>query len=283
MGAWTLSGFGDEIAVDPVAQLETLASLGIRSLDLRAAWDTNVVHLSDDQIARLATLLAEREMAVSVIASPIGKIGIDEPFEPHLAAFRRALTIAGRLGARYVRVFSFYLPAGDDPAQHRDAVLDRLGRLVREVEGTGLTLLHENERGIYGDTPDRCHDLLATIDSPLLRAVWDPANFVLCDVAPFADGFERLHPFIAALHVKDAVAATGRIVPAGEGDGDWPATLTALRDSGFAGVCSLEPHLGTAGPSAGYSGPDGFRRAATAFMALLRRHDIDWTSSGSSV
>lgn len=273
---WTLTGFGDEIDSDPGIQLDTLALDGIRHLDLRAAWGTNVLRLTDVDVARLAALLRERAVRVSAIASPIGKIGIEDDFAPHLVDFRRALELARRLEAPFVRVFSFYIPVGNDPARHREAVLDRLDRLVRETEGSGVTLLHENEKGIYGDTPARCHDLLAAIDSPILRAAWDPANFVQVGVRPHTDGYELLRPFVAYLHVKDTLRASGRVVPAGEGDGQWQETLAALRDSGFAGFCSLEPHLAAVGPFAGFSGPVLFRRAAAAFTGLLREQGIAW-------
>lgn len=273
---WRLSGFGDEIDPEPEAQLRALAGDGIRRLDLRAAWGTNVLDLADDDLARLAALLFRHQASVAVIASPIGKIGIDEPFAPHLARFRRALDVARRLQTPAVRVFSFYIPVGHDPDHYRDPVLDRLGQLVRAADGSGVTLLHENERGIYGDTPARCHDLLTAIGSPHLRAVWDPANFVQCGIRPHAAGYDLLRPFIAAVHVKDARLGSRQVVPAGAGDGDLRQTLRALRDSGFAGLCSLEPHLAAAGPFSGFTGPTRFRTAVRAFTDLLRELDIAW-------
>ena len=53
-------------------------------------------------------------------------------------------------------------------------------------------------------------------------------------------------------------------MPAGQGDGQLRETLAALRESGFAGFMSLEPHLAQAGRFGGFSGPSGFRRAAQA-------------------
>ncbi|HEX5502193.1 MAG TPA: sugar phosphate isomerase/epimerase, partial [Thermomicrobiales bacterium] len=155
-------------------------------------------------------------------------------------------------------------------------VLARLGRLVEAARGAGVTLLHENERGIYGDIPARCRDLLATLDSPLLRAVWDPANFVLRGVRPHTEGYDLLRPYIAYVHVKDARRDRGKIVPAGQGDGEVRQTLAALRDSGFDGFFSLEPHLQAAGPFSGFSGPALFREAAQAFKALLRELSVEW-------
>jgi sugar phosphate isomerase/epimerase len=273
---WRLTGFADEIDADPAIQLETLGRLGITALELRGAWGKNVLQLDDGELERLATTLGARGVAVSAVASPIGKIGLEEPFPPHLEAFRRGLEIAARLDAPYLRLFSFYLPAGDDPARHRGAVLDRLARLVRAAEGAPVTLLHENEKGIYGDVPARCLDLLTAIASPRFRAAWDPANFVQCGVRPHSDGYAALRPFIAYVHVKDAVRGTGRVVPAGAGDGQLRETIAALRDSGFTGYFSLEPHLAVAGESSGFSGPELFATAAEAFTGLLREQGITW-------
>ena len=65
-------------------------------------------------------------------------------------------------------------------------------------------------------------------------------------------------------------------MPACQGDGQVRETLAALRDSGFAGYMSLEPHLATAGRFGGFSGPDDFRRAAQALKALLTELSIPW-------
>jgi sugar phosphate isomerase/epimerase len=150
-------------------------------------------------------------------------------------------------------------------------------QLVRAAEGAGVTLLHENEKAIYGDTPVRCLDILQTIDSPILRAAWDPANFVQCGVRPFSEGYAALRPYIAYLHIKDALLGSGQIVPAGQGDGQWRETLAALRESGFDGFFSLEPHLASAGRFSGFSGPQQFHTAANAFKELLREQAIEWS------
>ena len=273
---WTLSGFADEIDAELDVQLRTLAELSITHLELRGVWGKNVLALTDDELGRVKTALAERGMTVSAIGSPIGKIGIDDDFAPHLEQFRRALDVAAMLGTPYVRIFSFFLPAGDDPARYRAEVLHRLEHLVRLAEERGATLAHENERHIYGETPDRCHDILAALDSPHFRAVWDPANFVLAGVRPHDDGYALIRPYLAYVHVKDAVARTGTVVPAGEGDGQLRQTLAALRADGFDGFFSLEPHLAIAGGFGGFSGPAEFRRAADAFMGLLREQGIAW-------
>jgi sugar phosphate isomerase/epimerase len=131
-----------------------------------------------------------------------------------------------------------------------------------------VVLLHENEKDIYGDVPDRVCDLVESIGSDALRVAWDNANFVQVGVRPFTDGYHMLRPYLEYLQVKDAVAATGEVVPAGEGDGELVATLTALRDDGYTGFASLEPHLSSQHQRGGFSGPAAFGRAARAFAAL---------------
>ncbi len=273
---WTLTGFADEISPDLDEQLATLAAEGIRYLEFRAAWSKNVLKLDDDELERVRERLGRAGVKVSSIGSPIGKIKVTDDFAPHLEDFRRALRVARLLEAPYIRIFSFFIPAGEDPARHRDEVLERLGALVREVEGSDVTLVHENEKEIYGDIPARCLDILTSIDSPRLRAAWDPANFVQCGVRPHTEGYERLRPFIDYVHVKDALLDSGRVVPAGQGDGQLRETVAALRASGFDGFFSLEPHLKSAGTYSGFSGPDLFRTAARAFKDLLREQGIAW-------
>lgn len=273
---WTLSGFADEISPDLDLQTETLSREGITHLELRGVWGKNVLALADAELETIKTNLERSGIRVSSIGSPIGKIKLTDDFSAHLAAFDRALQVAHVLDAPFIRIFSFFMPAGEEPLRYREQVLDRLGQIVRRAEGTGVTLLHENEKEIYGDTPGRCLDILTQINSPSLRAAWDPANFVQCGVRPYSEGFDSLRPFIAYVHVKDALLGTGEVVPAGKGDGEWPATIAALRDSGFDGFFSLEPHLQEAGPFAGFSGPNLFGVAAQAFKALLREQQITW-------
>ena len=273
---WTLTGFADEISPDLDMQLNTLDQESIRYLEFRGVWNKNVLDLTDSEVATVKTTLGQRGFKVSSIGSPIGKIPIAEDFAPHLARFGRALQVARVLEAPYIRIFSFFIPAGEDPARYRGDVLERMGQLVRAAEGSGVTLLHENEKEIYGDTPARCLDILTQIDSPILRAAWDPANFVQCGVRPHTEGYDSLRPFIVYVHVKDALLNSGQVVPAGHGDGEVRETIAALRASGFDGFFSLEPHLQAAGTFSGFSGPGLFQMAARAFKDLLREQQIEW-------
>jgi sugar phosphate isomerase/epimerase len=78
------------------------------------------------------------------------------------------------------------------------------------------------------------------------------------------------------LQVKDAIAATGEVVPAGRGDGQVREMLAALRDSGFDGFMSLEPHLARAGRYGGFSGPEGFTLAVRSLKMILNELGVPW-------
>jgi sugar phosphate isomerase/epimerase len=266
---WTLSGFADEIAADAGVQCETLNSLGIGHLEFRSAWETNVLDLDDDRLEAAGEILAAHHIQTSCVGSPIGKIAITDDFEPHLVRFERALHVARVLHAPYIRLFSFFIPAGQEPGRYRDEVLTRMAGFVAAARGHDVLLLHENEKNIYGDIPQRCLDIVESVGSAQLRLIWDAANFVQCGVRPFTDGYADLRPYVDYLHIKDAVMATGAVVPAGEGDGELSATLRALKGDGFDGFFSMEPHLASAATMGGFSGVDLFTRATHAFTRLL--------------
>lgn len=266
---WTLSGFGDEIDPDPAVQVAVLKALGARHIEVRSAWTTNVVDLDDDQLASLRALLAVQEMGVSAVASPIGKVSVSLDADLEVDRLRRIIRVAHALDTVNIRVFSFFRDEGVAVERIRDDVLKRMRLLADVAEKEGVILLHENEKDIYGDTPERVLDLVESVGSPALRLAWDNANFVQVGVRPFTDGYAMLRPYLDYLQVKDAVAATGVVVPAGEGDGELLETLTALRDDGYTGFASLEPHLADQHALGGFSGPIAFGAAARAFAGLL--------------
>jgi sugar phosphate isomerase/epimerase len=273
---WVMSGFADEIDPDPETQCAVLDGLGIRYLELRSAWDVNVLDLTDDQVADLERILDAHGIGVSSIGSPIGKIAVTDDFEAHLRRMDRAVEVARLVGAPYIRVFSFFLDPDQRPEDHRDEVVRRMAALAERAAAGGVVLLHENEKAIFGDVPERVHDLVTAVDSPALRLAWDAANYVQCGVVPFPDAFRLLRPYTDYLQVKDAVLATGEVVPAGEGDGRLRETVRALADDGYEGFVSMEPHLASAHHLGGFSGPDNFIRATKAFLAILDSEGVSY-------
>ncbi|SEQ44405.1 sugar phosphate isomerase/epimerase family protein [Microlunatus flavus] len=271
---WTLSGFVDEIDADFATQCRVASELGLGYVEIRSAWGTNVLDLDDAQLEAVRRQLEASGLRVSSIGSPIGKIKIEDDFAPHLERMRHAADVARLLGAPFIRIFSFFIDTADDPDAHRDEVLRRMRALAEVAEQADVVLLHENEKEIYGDVPRRCHEIVEAVGSPHLRLAWDPANFVQVGVRPFDEGYALLRPDVVYMQIKDALAADGSVVVAGAGDGQLVETVRALRDDGFDGFFSLEPHLALAGTHGGFSGADLFTQAWRAFTDLLTEEGI---------
>jgi 3-dehydroshikimate dehydratase len=291
-----LSAFADEISADLEEQIAVLRSENIHFIDLRGVWDTNVLDLTGRQITEIKQRLDSQGIKVAAIASPIGKIPIDAPFDEHLRRFRRAIELAQFFHTPLIRIFSFYPPVAEgdsrvstrglnakvdtssgkgiaDPATWRNEVLRRLRELTILARSANLILLHENEKEIYGDTIARCADLLQSINDPHFQAILDPANFIQCEQTPYPDAYQELSPWLRYIHVKDALA-NGTVVAAGEGVARWPEILQQLHTDGYEGFFSLEPHLAIAGQYQGFSGPELFQHASQALQRLLK--SMDW-------
>ncbi|MDR3620190.1 MAG: TIM barrel protein [Paludisphaera borealis] len=268
-----LSAFADEISQDPRTQIDVLTRHGVKHIEFRAIHGTNVLDLSSSQHEEFRGLLRNEGFGLSAIGSPIGKIRITEPFDEHLTRFAKALELAVYYECPRVRIFSFYIPPGDDPATHRSEVMDRMAELARRAEAANVVLLLENEKGIYGDHAERVHDLLTTVGSPALVHAFDPANYVEVG-QPIDAAWSLLRPMVKHFHVKDYDAKTHRCVPAGEGDGQIPQLLDDATANGYDGFCVLEPHLVVAELSYGFTGPERFADAADALKRILDDRSI---------
>ena len=271
--SFMIGAFGDEIADDLETQLQVLNELKIPCLELRAAWGVNVLNLSDEQVARVRALCEEHGVTVSALGSPIGKSPIEAPIETEVKNLQRVIEIGRQLGTANIRIFSFH-PPGDsatvDYDSYLDSAIDRIGRLVAVAEEEDVTLLLENEKGIVGDTLDRCVKLVEALESEHLVFLWDPANFVQVGEARLTErGWPLLGDRVGYVHIKDCTL-DGTVKAAGEGDGQVPELLTELVRCGYKGMLALEPHLAMAGHSSGFSGPDGMAYAVETLRMVMR-------------
>jgi 3-dehydroshikimate dehydratase len=271
---FTLSAFADEIDPDPQVQIDVLKSCGVRHIELRSIHKTNVLDLTDLQVAEFKGLLDRNGFGLSAIGSPIGKIKIDQPFPPHLKRFERAIELCKVFGTRNIRIFSYYLPEGGDWDNWRRDVLDRMWDKLRLAEKADVRLVHENEHGIYGDDPERVKDLLETVsaqvDSRYFGAAYDPANYVFCGYDPWK-GWQLTKEWTIHFHIKDWIAGAKHGSPAGEGQGRIPEVMADAVARKYDGFATLEPHLLGGGPTGGVTGPELFPKAVAAFKAVLDR------------
>jgi 3-dehydroshikimate dehydratase len=275
-----LSAFADEISPDPREQIAVLKACNVRHIEFRSIHGTNVLALSGDQIKEFKKLLDGEGFKLSAIGSPIGKLAVDAPFEPHLDKFKRAIELCGVFGTPNIRVFSYYPPGNDpnfDPANwpaHRPEVIRRMAAMAETAAANQVMLFHENEHRIYGDSPDRVLDILKTVNSPALRAAYDAANYVYGNFDP-VEGWEKTKAYTSHFHIKDwkkGGHAAGHHfgVLAGSGDGNIAHSIKGAVAAGYKGFATMEPHLRGGGPTGGITGSDLFPVAVEAFRKILR-------------
>lgn len=240
-----ISGFIDEIDVGFKNEVNIIENLGMRYIELRSVDGVNVSELTVETIKELKKYLENKKIEISCIASPIGKIEIDENFEAkfqeHFEKFKHVLKIAQLLNVKYVRVFSFFLKK-EDKKKHETVILEKMQNFIKEAEKLDVVLLHENEKGIYGDDVESCIKLVETVSSEKFRLIFDPANFVQVGLSPL-EAFENLKKHVEYIHLKDAKYSSGENVLIGTGDGEILELLKELKKDKFEGFLSLEPHL----------------------------------------
>lgn len=239
-----ISGFSDEIDRSIIKQFAVLNKLGISYFEPRGIDGKNISALTDEEVGDLAEKMQEYGIKASSIGSPIGKIDIADSFAEHLELFKRVVAVAKKLGAKYIRIFSFYNKDGEWTEEKRSEVISRLKAMLQYAKENDVILLHENEKDIYGDIVERCKDLMDTLYCDNFKAVFDFANFVQCG-QDTKKAYEIMKPYIEYVHIKDAVLKSGAVVPSGYGDGNVQYILTDLFKNGFDGFLSLEPHLGS--------------------------------------
>jgi len=268
-----LAAFADEISPDLDVQIAECKRQGVTHVELRGVADKNVLDFDKSMRAEIKQKLADNGLGVIGIGSPIGKVKLSEPFEPHFERFKLAVEFAEFFDAPFVRIFSYYeaFPNG------RTEVLRRLQEKIRYVQSYRPVLVHENERHIYGELGASCLDLHRNLNSSKFRAAFDFANFVQAGEDPLAN-WPLLKPYTAHIHIKDALHGSGKVVPAGEGDGHIAEILKDACVSGYNGFLSFEPHLSIAGQFSGFTGPELFGVAVTALRKLARKNSIPLAS-----
>ncbi|MDR0248827.1 MAG: sugar phosphate isomerase/epimerase [Oscillospiraceae bacterium] len=276
---YKLSGFIDEIAPDFAAQVSAAGRLGLKWAELRGADGRFIGDWPEERQREMRKRLDERGIGVACLASPAGKTPAGADFEPAWERFARYCECAHIMGARLVRVFSFYIPEGRKADEYEGLAIERLGRMADYAEKEGLLIAHENEKGIYGDTASRCLRLAEALRGRAFTLVFDFANFVQCG-EDTREAWRLLGRYTAHFHMKDALRATGGCVPCGEGDGNVAEILREAYGAGYGGFLSLEPHLvnfamrrqlerADAGEGEEGDGEAAFAAAAAALRALL--------------
>lgn len=273
------SAFADEVSGDFEEQLAFLNAHQVGSIEIRSLYHKNILDLSKEELITVKKMLKDHGISVSAIGSPIGKIKLDQPFEPQLDKFRYAVELADFFDAPYIRIFSYYAADGKDINDFRDEVLKRMSVMAGILTGSAIVLVHENESHIYGHTAENCADIARSVNSPNLKLVYDPANFVWGD--NITDNMDRcwpvMAPYVVHVHIKDWKLGSLNIgsVP-GKGDAQIDMLLKKLAEINYNGFLTMEPHLESGDQFGGKSGPVLFEKSIRATREIAERAGLKY-------
>ena len=242
MSKITISGFYDEISGRLSDQICVLHELGEQYMCPRNLNGKNIADYTFDEFERdVYPVLQKENVRFSSIGSPIGKVGIDdeEGFEKQKKQLAELVRIAQLTDCRYIRIFSFFY--GDKkPEDCHEKVVARLKELLAIVKGSGVKLLHENEKKIYGDVPERVLKIYNDINDEDFLLCFDASNYVQCDIDP-KQAFDALKDYVVYYHIKDCSSYKVE-VPLGLGEGCYEYIFDELKKRGYEGFMTLEPH-----------------------------------------
>ncbi|HUK14905.1 MAG TPA: sugar phosphate isomerase/epimerase family protein [Bryobacteraceae bacterium] len=262
----------DEFSPDIERAARSMRKIGMAGAELRMAFGKNVVDLTDEELDRAIATVRAHDLEIVSIASPLLKCTlpdapeVDSRFQQDMFAARhtfadqprlaqRALEIAGRTGAKIVRVFSYWRTIRPEECFSR--IVEALRGLAEQAADRGVTIGLENEHACNLGTAEETARVLAAADHPNLKLVWDPANALVAGESPFPEGYAKLPPGrIVHVHAKDCHVNNHQPtwLAVGEGSIDWRGQIAALERDGYGGWVSLETH---------WPGPGGDKHEAS--------------------
>ena len=255
-----IAAITDEFSPDLASALAPMREIGMSGAELRVVSGRNILDLTDDELDRARDLAQSQGFQVMSIASPLLKCvlpnapPVDERFQHDVFASKhtfadqprltdRAFSIAQKMGAKIVRVFSYWRTAA--PEKCFDAIVKALGDLAEKAARENLIVGLENEHACNIATAAETARVLAAIAHPNLKVVWDPANAFVAGENPFPSGYRLLPPDrIVHVHCKDCSldGTKPEWGPLGTRSIDWKGQIAALMADGYTGYLSLETH-----------------------------------------
>jgi sugar phosphate isomerase/epimerase len=278
MAKFPVAVITDEFTQDFEKICQTAQELDVPGLEVRTAWDKNVVDMSNEQVHEIKRLAQKYGRTICGVASPVFKCThpeggeIDHRFEqdafhaahtfedqPRILA--RAIEICSVLEAPILRVFSFWRTV--DPDKLHDPIVEALKGAIEAAKPAGVKIGIENEHACNLATGAETAPVLEALPDPSLGLVWDPANAYVSGAVAFPDDYDAI-PKGRILHVHAKDGVMNRSIDrmqwgdVGTGAVNWPAQLAALVRDGYDGYISLETHWG---------GPGGDKFAGSTICA----------------
>jgi sugar phosphate isomerase/epimerase len=267
-----IAAITDEFSPDIEVATRSMAGIGMTGAELRMVFGRNIMDLNDEELDRAISICRGRGLEIISIASPLLKCvlpdapEVDSRFQQDIFASKhtfadqprltqRAFEIAERTGAKIIRVFSYWRTVR--PEACFDRIVEALGALAGQAAARGVVIGIENEHACNIGTGAETAMVLAAVEHPNLKVVWDPANALVAGENPFPEGYSLIPPGrIGHVHAKDCFVTDHKPTwgPVGECAVDWKGQIAALARDGYRGWISLETH---------WPGPGGDKHEAS--------------------
>ena len=233
-------------------------------MDVRTVNGHNVLDLSDALLKEIKIHCEDASIKVQCVGSPINKVDYSpENRIAEVEKLKRAIHAAKILETSRIRLFS---PVAS--WEERKGVLEWMGQMAEIASNADIGLLHENDAKFFGAYPSQEKWLLEQLPRETVKAAFDFSNAVMIGFDPMDDFYSWILPLTDTLHMKDFSRVQNQVVACGEGDGKILEFLTKAFQAGWSGALTLEPHLKSAGPRGGWSGPELFAYASQKMKTL---------------
>ena len=247
----------DEIDRDFAKAVRLGCQLGIRRYEVRYLNSGRAPMCDRSEMLAVERCAAEQDIQITALSPGLFKYTDNAAdFDRELNdIYPRAAEWAKRWNLSGLIIFGFRKPGATEEngdlissSEMPGQIVEWMSRAAERAASDGLHLLIEPEPICWADTWSATLTLLKTAGNKALKINYDPGNVAWVQRKDTLAEFDQLAPYISNVHVKDLAASprgSGRprfVIP-GEGMINYRAHFTALKQAGYCGPISLEPHM----------------------------------------
>ena len=213
--------------------MEGTAQAGFKNFGFMTAGDGPPLppNASEDQVANLASLLEKYNLKnlENYTSIPWGDEAVAR------SALHSYVDNSHTLGARFMH------NSGTNDEGLYDQFLQLMEEAAEYAKSEGIVVMMKPHGGVTA-TARGLVALMKRVQSDNLKVFYDPGNVLFYTGERPEDDFEELAPYVAGMSIKDETGGVkGSVdVTPGDGDVDFRALFTILRDHDFDGPCMIE-------------------------------------------
>lgn len=235
----------DEISLDLREALDHGLAWGISIYELRSLRTGRIPVIESSEWDDVRSAVGQKKVEISALSPGIFKnpLSKQKELEGELNdVLPKTIAMAKEVDASLIVVFGFQRES-EEPPSNKSKVIDLMRKAATVAAQEKMTIVIENEPGFWCDTGANTAAIIRAVNSPALRANWDPCNAYGTEEVPYPDGYNALKPYIANVHVKDTKQSSlVQCVPVGEGMINWRGQLEALMREKIVNHITIETH-----------------------------------------